>query len=362
MSYPLLMRLPGTSGMPRLALCDLPTPLEPLELDTRARMLRVKRDDASARAYGGNKARKLELLLGEALAQKRRAVITFGAYGSNHALATAVHASAAGIEPHVVLSPQAPGPFAARTLRAHAGLGTHIHAIEGWDGSREAVRVRRELAERDGVEPYVIPMGGTNALGAIAYVNAALELAAQAQATGEGLPDRVYLAGGTIGTAIGLAIGFSLLEAPTRVEAVRVTPGEVCNLESARTLTIATVDRLRSLDSGMPDVAFEDLRFALREEFFEPGYGVPTTQSVEAVRVATEAGIPAETTYTGKALAALLADSVSGALDDADVLFWDTYNSSPLPPAGRDEDLPGVLQEYVVECDRLFASEKGPTT
>ena len=142
----------------------------------------MKRDDLTSQRYGGNKVRKLEFLLGEAVAKERRAVITFGAYGSNHALATAVHASALGIETHVVLVPQAPGPFAARTLRAHAGIGTRLHVAEGRDSKRIAVEVKRALLERDGVEPAIIPMGGTNSLGTLGYVNAALELLGQAQA------------------------------------------------------------------------------------------------------------------------------------------------------------------------------------
>ncbi len=354
MTYPLFERFPGTAALSRHELCDLPTPVEPFELEVRAARLRVKRDDRTARAYGGNKARKLELLLGDALDRGARAVITFGAYGSNHALATAVHASAAGLEPHVVLSPQAPGPFAARTLRAHAGLGTVIHPVDGWDGSREAVRVRRELAERDGVEPYVIPMGGTNALGALGYVNAALELVAQCEEAGERPPDAVYVAGGTIGTAVGLAVGFALVGARTRVQAVRVTPAEVCNVEVARSVAEGCIALLRQHDVSVPGIGFAELAFSLRDEFFEPGYGVPTADALAAVRAAAGAGVPAETTYTGKALAALFADSAAGVLDGADVLFWDTYNSRPLPPAGDVALLPGPLRAYVAACDAEF--------
>lgn len=354
MTYPLFERFPGSAALPRRELCDLPTPLESLSLDVAAARLRIKRDDLTARAYGGNKARKLELLLGDALKRGCRAVITFGAYGSNHALATAVHALAAGLEPHVVLSPQAPGPFAARTLRAHAGLGTVIHPVDGWDGSREAVRVRRELTRRDGVGPYVIPMGGTNALGAIGYVNAALEVAARCEQAGEPLPDAVYVAAGTVGTAVGLAIGFALLGVPTHVQAVRVTPGEVCNREFARSVFDATFALLRAVDESVPALDFGDLALSLREEFFEPGYGVPTAETLAAVDAALDAGVPAETTYTGKALQALFADSAAGVLDGADVLFWDTYNSRPLPPAGDVASLPEVLREYVAVCDAEF--------
>jgi len=349
MAMPIVERYPGTAVLPTAGITTLPTPLEPLALEGVSGPrcdLWVKRDDLTNPVYGGNKVRKLDLLLGAALAQERRAVITFGAYGSNHALATAVHARALGIEPHVVMSPQAPTPYAAATLRAHAALGTGLHLVDGWEGMREAVRVRRELAERDGIEPLVIPMGGTNALGAIGYVNAALEV-------GEGF-DAVYVASGTLGTAVGLAIGFAAAEAPTRVVGVRVTPAEIANEDVARELTESTVGLLRSLDEGFPALRFEDLDLVLRHDLFEPGYAVPTPVTRSAVAVAADAGLRLETTYTGKALGALRSDAGRNALDGTRILFWDTYHSGPPPAAGPVEALPARLRAYVAECDRLF--------
>ncbi len=357
-------RYGGVAMLPWVAICDLPTVLEPLRVDAEVGSLYTKRDDLTSAAYGGNKARKLELLLGGALAEGRKAVVTFGAYGSNHALATAVHAFALGLEPHVVLSPQPPGPFVARTLRAHAWLGTAIHPIAGWDGRREAVRVLRELTVRDTIEPAVIPMGGTNALGAVAYVNAAFELLEDAGAGHP--PNRVYVAAGTLGTAIGLAIGFAAAGAPTRVEAVRVTPTEICNVEIARELCDRTIELLSGLAPSFPTLHFEDLPFTLREEYAGPGYGVATPETVRAVSAARDAGIALETTYTGKAFAALLDDARAGRLAGERVVFWNTYSSAPLPPRGRDQALPDVVRVYVEECDRLYpatveAFEEGAT-
>lgn len=364
--YPLVQRYPGTGKLPRVELCDLPTPVEsiahliadagtPLSPEAAT----VKRDDLTNRTYGGNKVRKLELLLGQARAEERRAVITFGAYGSNHALATAVYARLLDLEPHVMLSPQAPGPFAAATLRAHAGLGTVLHPVEGWDATREAVGVRRELTRRDGIEPLVIPMGGTNALGAVAYVNAALELADQGV-----LPNVVYVAGGTLGTAVGLAVGFAALSesegaGETRVVAVRVTPEQVAGDQVASTLAAETIALLRSLDPGFPELSADNLPFTLRHEFFEPGYGVPTPESREAVALAATGGISLETTYTGKAFFALLDDVRNGRLDltREQVLFWDTYHSGPMPAPGPVDALPEVLRDYIAECDTLFGKD-----
>lgn len=370
-TLPLFVRFPGTSELPLAGIATIPTPVPVLEAPWLAEEplggVWVKRDDLTSPVYGGNKVRKLDFLLGDALAQGATSVLTFGAYGSNHALATAVHARALGLEPHVVLSPQEPGPFAPATLRAHAGLGTVLHLADGWDGKRAAVRAIQELRERDGREPYVIPMGGTNALGALGYVNAAFEVWEQsgepdlavlsAQPGDLVRPDVVYVAGGTLGTAVGLAVGFAALGADTRVESVRVTPGEVANEEVARGLVAETVALLRSLDDSFPAVGFDDLSLTLRDDHFEPGYGVVTPETREAVAMAEAASIKLETTYTGKAFSAVIADARNGSLAiDQHVLFWDTYSSAPMPKPGPVEALPEELQAYIVECERVYGA------
>lgn len=338
-------------------IADLPTPVEEFALPVAGvGALAVKRDDLTSAAYGGNKVRKLDFLLGDALAKGAKSVLTFGAYGSNHALATAVHARALGLEPHVVLSPQEPGPYAPATLLAHAGLGTVLHLTDGWDGRRAAVRAMREIAECDGADPYVIPMGGTNALGALGYVDAAIELAEQVSGTREA--DVVYVPGGTLGTAVGLAIGFTAIGSATRVEAVRVTPSDIASPAIAEKLAEESVALLRGLDASFPALAMSDLALTLREEWFEPGYGVVTPQTEEAVAFAASAGIALETTYTGKAAAALLADARAGRLEGRRVVLWDTYSSAPKPAPGPIDALPPVLREYIAECERLFGERR----
>lgn len=345
----LTRRFPGTAALSLAGIATLPTPLEPLAADLSLASLSVKRDDLTSRVYGGNKVRKLDMLLGDAIDEGFGTVLTFGAYGSNHALATAVFARRLGLEPHAVLSPQEPGPFAARTLLAHAALGTVIHLVEGWDGRREAVAAKRSLVERDGMGPYIIPMGGSCPLGVAAFVNAALELLEQAPA-----PDAVYVAGGTLGTAVGLALGFAAAGAPTRVEAVRVTPNSIASPAVAERLTREGVDLLKGADPTFPALAVEDLRLRLRQEFFEPGYGVVTEMTLGAVHEAQQLGIALETTYTGKAFSALLNDAHEGTLEGEHVVFWNTYNSAPYPTPGDEALLPKKLRDYVDECRRLF--------
>jgi 1-aminocyclopropane-1-carboxylate deaminase/D-cysteine desulfhydrase-like pyridoxal-dependent ACC family enzyme len=368
-TLPLFARFPGAASVPLAGIAALPTPVDNVEAPWLAEEpiggLWVKRDDLTSGAYGGNKVRKLDFLLGEAVALGATSVLTFGAYGSNHALATAVHASALGLEPHVVLSPQEPGPFAPATLLAHAGLGTIIHLADGWDGEQAAIEAIAALTERDGVAPYVIPMGGTNALGALGYVNAALEAWEQAKTLDLGIlsmqmtdfvrPDVVYVAAGTLGTAVGLAIGFAAAGSSTRVEAIRVTPSEVASEDVARALAVETIALLHSLDDSFGPLDYDDLALSLRDDHFEPGYGVVTPATEEAVALAEAAGIKLETTYTGKAFSAMLDYARRGSLSiDDHVLFWNTYNSAPMPAAGDIATLPEELQVYIAECERRY--------
>lgn len=352
MVHALAERYPGTAALPRAGVADLPTPLDPLGGDLRTGSLSVKRDDLTSRAYGGNKVRKLDFFLGEALAERRRAVVTFGAYGSNHALATAVHARAVGIEPHAVLSRQPPTACARATLLAHAAIGTRLHPIDGWDGGAEAARVVRELTERDGLDPLVIPMGGSAPLGVLSFVDAALELLEETE------PDFVYAAAGTLGTAVGLALGFAAARAKTVLVTARVTPRTVANEAVLAGLARETVALLRSLDPSFPELSRPDLRFELREEFFEPGYAEASDEVEAAVAKAGADGLKLESTYTGKAFAALLADAAAGRLARRDVVFWDTYNSAPLPAPGPVKALPEALREYVADCERRFGSRE----
>jgi len=372
---PLTSHFPGTASLACTGIATLPTPIEPLpalaEKLGLTRLL-IKRDDLTNPVYGGNKVRKLEYLLGAALADDRRAVITTGAYGSNHCLATAVHARALGLEVHVVLSPQEPGPFAAATLLAHAALGTVMHPVDTWDGHDEVARVASELTARDGVEPYVIPMGGSSPLGVVGYVNAAIEVADQLRELNADIdaadlcdylrPDVIYVAAGTLGTAIGLAIGLAAIGAHTRVIAVRVTPGGVATGEVAEQLAVDTITLLGSIGPAFPSLTYADLNFELRHDFYEPGYGVPTPETEEAVALAAAHGITLETTYTGKAFAAMVADARAGTLEDSQVLFWDTYSSVPLPEPDPLEALPQVLQDYIAECRRLFPADGHPAS
>ena len=308
-----------------------PTPVEPMPESARLLglpSLFIKRDDVSGRAYGGNKVRKLEFLLGQALADKRRAVITFGAVGSNHVRATAVYGKELGLQVHAVLAPQPSTPNLEANLFADRAAGATLHFVESYaQALGRGAELRDEITIRDGIEPFIIPFGGTNARGTIGFVNAAIELAGQIEAGALPEPDLIYVAYGSTGTASGLALGLAAVGLRTSVVGVRVVPAESSNPGRTKRVMEEAVALLRELDAGFPSVKPESVALEVREGFLGGGYAVATAESLDAVALAGANHMHLETTYTGRALAALVADARAGKLGGKTVLFWNTYNS-----------------------------------
>jgi 1-aminocyclopropane-1-carboxylate deaminase/D-cysteine desulfhydrase-like pyridoxal-dependent ACC family enzyme len=328
---PLHERFAGTKSLAHVTLGCFPTPVESVPELARLLGLQfffVKRDDISGCAYGGNKVRKLEFLLGQALAERRRAVITFGAVGSNHVRATAVYGGQLGLQVHAVLAPQPSTPYLEANLLADRKAGAHLHFVDSMSQAlRRGTELRDEITLRDGVEPFVIPFGGTNARGTIGFVNAAIELHGQIETGALPEPDFVYLPYGSTGTASGLAIGLAAVGLRTCVVGVRVVPAEATNPARTRRVMEEAVSLLRELDSGFPLVKPESVALEVRDGFLGDGYAAATAESLAAVALAEANHIHIETTYTGKALAALVADARAGKLVGQTALFWNTYNS-----------------------------------
>ncbi|MGC9984890.1 MAG: pyridoxal-phosphate dependent enzyme [Polyangia bacterium] len=331
MTLPLCDRFPGTKRLAHVALGCFPTPVEPAPRLARRlgiQSLFVKRDDISGDAYGGNKVRKLEFLLGQALVENRRAVITFGAVGSNHVRATAVYGGQVGLQVHAVLAPQPSTPNLEANLSADRAAGATLHFVDSYGQAlSRGAELRDEIARRDGIEPFVIPFGGTNARGTIGFVNAAIELAGQIDAGALPEPDLIYVPYGSTGTANGLAIGLAAVGLRTSVIGVRVVPAESTNPVRSRRIMEEAVALLHELDAGFPSLKPEGVALAVRDGFLGDGYAAATAESEEAVSLAEANNIHIETTYTGKALAALVADTRAGKLAGKTALFWNTYNS-----------------------------------
>ncbi|MBW8484313.1 D-cysteine desulfhydrase family protein [Actinomadura parmotrematis] len=304
------------SRFPRVPLADLPTPLHEAPRLTETlggpRVL-VKRDDATGLALGGNKTRKLEFLLGRALAEGHDTVVTFGAVQSNHARQTAAACARLGLRCELVLTRSVPRPDAlyetSGNVLLDGLLGARTHIVDGAD---EALALLAEIGPA-----YAIPPGGSDATGALGYVAAGLEFAAQAADLPGGV-DRIVVATSTAGTTAGLALGLAHAGLDTAIEAV-------CVYEPAG-VTAATLDAVLGATADLLGAPLPERRPRVHGDWFGPGYGVPTPEMVEAVRLfARTEGILLDPVYTGKAAAGLAGLARTGAIGpDETVVFWHT--------------------------------------
>ncbi|HSJ59445.1 MAG TPA: pyridoxal-phosphate dependent enzyme [Anaerolineae bacterium] len=328
--------------VPCLPLADLPTPLAPLpHLSAAAGAeIWVKRDGLSHPVYGGNKMRKFEFVFADAVRRGARAVITGGGLGSHHTLAAAVVARSLTMQPICAYYCQPVTGEVHANLRRTAALGVDAHFCGDYLGlavSFAAQYVRWFL--RTGRPPYFIYPGASGTLGILGYVNAALEIRDQVYAGEAPLPDAILVAAGSCGTFAGLLLGMRLAGLPVRVVGVRVTGEDVANRAKVARLASRAARYLRERDPSVPEVSFEAGEVELLNGYYGPGYAHPTPAAERAVELVhrTER-LSLETTYTGKAMAALL--DYAEAHPGARLLFVDTFVEAPTLPEGDYHDLP----------------------
>ncbi len=320
------------SALLRVSLCTLPTALEraeKLERELETGPLFIKRDDQSALGYAGNKARKLEFLLGRARQRGASRVLTFGGLGTNHGFATAYYAGRLGLACELVLVDQPLTDAVRRRLLFHQAAGARLFYGRNLLGTVLIALARLARHPRT----LLIPAGGSNAWGTLGFVKAGLELARQ---VAEGLmpePARVYVACGSGGTAAGLALGLALSGLHTRVVAVLVNDILPPSPASLLRLARRTQGVLRRSGALKEDVA-RRLHLDFETGFLGPGYGQATAEGTSALRAAQQLeGLCLDPTYTAKAFAALL-ERERGRHDP--IVFWNSYASRvpelALPP------------------------------
>ncbi|MCA9535028.1 MAG: pyridoxal-phosphate dependent enzyme [Myxococcales bacterium] len=343
-------RFPGLASMARADLLGpLPTPVEPLVRLSRmtSTELFIKRDDRSAQHYGGNKARKLAFLLGDAQRAGADTLLTVGAFGSHHVLATSVHGARNGFAVHGVLVPQPFTPHVERNLLAGLGAGATHHPVRyAALAPAEILRVmaRLRLSRR---RPYFIPHGGTSALGALGYVDAGLELGAQIDARFVPEPHAVYTALGSGGTAVGLAVGLAAAGLRVPVIAARVTPTLVAPRPLLDGLVEKVVHELHSRDPRFPRVADAAKQLiVITDESRGAGYGEPDEAAQRAAELALADDIELDPTYTAKAFAEMLRHA-EGERRGQRLIFVHTLSSQDLTPlTSRAPALPRWTDRY----------------
>ena len=316
-TLPLLLRYPSLAWVPRVRLGAFPTPVE--RLPSARGELWIKRDDLSGTPLGGNKVRALEFLLAGLVPGEE--VVTTGARGSTHALATAFYGRALGARVTVVRWPQEMNPEAYQVAAAIRGVAAEVRDARSTLGALALgtlLRLRRHARW--------IPPGGTSARGALGHVNAALELAEQVSAGRLPMPARIVVPLGSGGTAAGLALGLAIAGMETTVCCAVVAPRIVANRR--RVLSMAgKCARFIEQGTGTKVPRPDPARLVVDRTQYGGAYGRATTQGQDAARwLLNAAGIAIDTTYSAKAFAAAMA-SVANDERGGPTLFWLTYDA-----------------------------------
>lgn len=358
---PLFDAYTGLSLIPHVSLCQLPTPVQKLEIVSEYynKQVYLKDDSRSAGTnehgnayYGGNKVRKLEFLLGEAQAYGARRIITFGCVGSNHAVATSIHAQRLGMKVTCLLTPQPMTKWVQEKLCYHAVISTDLlYAHSNQMRNVQAMACWLNEFNECGTFPYVIPTGGSNECGALGFVNAAFELKKQIE---QGLlpePDRIYVACGSGGTAVGLALGCKLAGLSSRIMSIVTEPidEEEQFFRTLSQLASKTIYRMRCYDRSIPDISLDDCALEVRYEFGGAKYGAASQESMQAKHIMNNMQqIILDDTYTAKACAAMVHDLEYRSDSSCTYLFWNTFddfNFEITNQANVKDTLPYILQQ-----------------
>ena len=321
----------GLDRFPRVALCHQPTPIEPMRRLTEhlgGPRLFIKRDDCTGLATGGNKTRKLEFLVGEALKENADMLVTQGAVQSNHARQTAAAACHVGLKCHIVLERRVPDRDNSYEQTGNVLLdkifgATHEFRPPGLDMNAEAIAVTERL-RAEGHRPYFVPGGGSNPTGALGYASCAREIARQCQETGQHF-DWLVMGTGSTGTQAGLVAGFHAMGYDLPVMGVSVRQPRERQVAAVHGLTQKTLDLL-----GGPSIPTS--KILVDDGYVGEGYGIPADSTLEAISLtARQEGILLDPVYSAKGMAGLIGMVRDGFFKPSDsVLFLHTGGSAAL--------------------------------
>ncbi|EHJ4091778.1 D-cysteine desulfhydrase [Escherichia fergusonii] len=321
------MSLQNLTRFPRLEFIGAPTPLEylPRFSDYLGREIFIKRDDVTPLAMGGNKVRKLEFLAADALREGTDTLVTAGAIQSNHVRQTAAVAAKLGL--HCVALLENPIGTQAENYLSNGNrllldlFNVQVEMCAALDDPDAQLQELATRIEAQGFRPYVIPVGGSNALGALGYVESALEIAQQCE--GAVNLSSVVVASGSAGTHAGLAVGLEHLLPETELIGVTVSRSVADQKPKVVALQQAVARELELSAAA---------EITLWDEYFAPGYGTPNEEGMEAVKLlARLEGILLDPVYTGKAMAGLI-DGISQKRfkDQGPILFIHTGGAPAL--------------------------------
>lgn len=317
---------------PRVSLGHLPTPLEPMDRlseELGGPRIWVKRDDCTGLSSGGNKTRKLEFLIADAIEHGADTIITQGATQSNHARQTAAAATKVGMECYILLEDRTGSNDKNYNLNGNVLLD-RLHGAtiskrpNGADMNSEMNQLAARLKEL-GKSPYIIPGGGSNAIGALGYVNCARELVDQSESNGLKI-DALVHATGSSGTQAGLVTGLAAIKSDIHLLGIGVRAPQEKQEGMVYELAVRTAEYLGT------GVSIDRASVRANCDYVGSGYGVPTEGMVNAVKLlARTEGLLFDPVYSGKGLDGLLDQIRNGYFAGMDnVVFLHTGGSAAL--------------------------------
>jgi D-cysteine desulfhydrase family pyridoxal phosphate-dependent enzyme len=326
--------------LPRIAFAQLPTPIEYLPRLSSVlggHKIYVKRDDQTGLAFGGNKTRKLEFLVADAQAQGARTLITAGAIQSNHCRQTAAAAAKFGFACVLVLTTPSQEKAISNQERLSGNLfldklfGAEIFWSERLNREKEIEKIYNKLFQ-EGKKPYIIPYGGSNTLGASAYMLAVKELVEQLKSSEalESQPDWIVIPSSSGGTQAGMVLGAMIFGYYGRILGISVD--ERADILKDRVARLA--NQTARLHEEQANIIVEDI--LVNDEFLGEGYGIPGESEIEAISIfAKNEGLLLDPVYTSRAAGGLISlirndffKSKGG--EETSILFWHTGGTPAL--------------------------------
>lgn len=339
---------------PRINLGTFPTPickLNNLGSELGIDQLYMKCDNkcgittTSGQYFGGNKIRKLEFLLADALKQNKHSVITIGCAGSNHVVATGSSCAQCDLKCHAIIRNQPNSPVAQRNLKLMCHYNIALHPVTSSEERNHLYSTFTDPTTNE--KPYQIPVGGSCPIGVLGFVNAAFELKEQIENRLLPEPDYIFVPVGSCGTSAGLLLGLKLAQLKSKVISVAIEP-DTTHFYTSRIKELYTQTAQLLQITDLPILSDDDICIEYAHTGLE--YGQWTDEAYQAIELLKyHEKIILDGTYSAKAFAALLDYANNRFLDNKTVLFWNTFCAEDFTSITDTIDyhkLPDALQQY----------------
>lgn len=347
---------PGLEKIPWIKIGNFPSRIEKLQEMGEAygfKNLFIKCDDCAHEVYGGNKVRKLEYVLADALQKDRKTLVTLGGVGSNQVLATGIFGSELGFKTIGIMFDHPNSEYVRKNLLLDKYYEVDLVFAKDMIGEIFALVSKYLKTVLNGGKPYFVTGGASSPIGNMGFVNAAFELKNQIELGEVPEPDYIIAPCGSIGTTAGLNLGCKLAGLNSRVVAVRIGIPLAVTRWRMRRMIGHINDYMRNYDSSVPKLIIKTDDLILLEDYMGNEYAYFTEEGCRIIEEMRDLeGIPLDPTYTGKALAGGLDWLKKIREQDKAVLFWNTYNSIDLGEKAATVDyktLPPKFHKYFEE-------------